>query len=252
MRDNELRRVRENRVQKRKKLCTPGFVQSVRRLIRDQKPRPGAGCQRDRHALRHAAGELKGILVQKRLRRVKARKTQLFCRQCREILARQAELFQAVIELLSHRARGEQKFRAVLRNINKLVAAQRLQLFSCGKRRAVHLDTAALHPHVCRKKPQNRECQHGLARAGLADDRQPLPGRKRKRNVLQKHTFAARKLCGDHTAGVRERRKYFSCGHRRSLPSQFPLLYRIRTACVTLPGGWKLTKHGDFRRNPRV
>ena len=49
--------------------------------------------------------------------------------------------------------------------------------------------------------------------------------------------FAVRKLCGDHTAGVRERRKYFSCSHRRSLPSQFQLLYRIRTACVTLPGG---------------
>ena len=30
--------------------------------------------------------------------------------------------------------------------------------------------------------------------------------------------FAVRKLCGDHTAGVRERRKYFSCSHRRSLP----------------------------------
>ena len=29
--------------------------------------------------------------------------------------------------------------------------------------------------------------------------------------------FAVRKLCGDHTAGVRERRKYFSCSHRRSL-----------------------------------
>ena len=49
--------------------------------------------------------------------------------------------------------------------------------------------------------------------------------------------FAVRKLCGDHTAGVRERRNVFSCSHRRSPPSQFQLLYRIRTACVTLPGG---------------
>ena len=64
--------------------------------------------------------------------------------------------------------------------------------------------------------------------------------------------FAVRKLCGDHTAGVRERRNVFSYSHRRSLPSQFQLLYRIWAMCVTLPGGWKLTKHGDFRRNPRV
>ena len=176
MRDNELRRVRENRIQEREKLRTPGFVQSVRWLVGNQKPRPGARRQCDCYALRHTAGKLKRILVQNRLRRIKACKTQLFCRQRRKNFARQAELFQAVIELLSHRARGEQKLRTVLRNIDHFVAAQRLQLFAGRKRCAVHLDTATLHPHVRGEKPQNRECQHGLARAGLADDRQPFPG----------------------------------------------------------------------------
>ena len=237
MRDNELRRVRENRIQEREKLRTPGFIQSVRWLVGNQKPSPGARRQCDGYALRHTAGKLKRMLVQNRLRRIKACKTQLFCRQRWKNFARQAELFQAVIELLSHRARGEQKLRTVLRNIDHFVAAQRLQLFATGKRRAVHLDTAALHPHVRREKPQNGQRQHCFPRAGFADNCQPLSGRKRKRNILQKHAFAARKLRGDRPAGIGKRRNDFSCSHRRSLPSQFQLLYRIRTACVTLPGG---------------
>lgn len=183
MRDNELRRVRENGVQKRKKLRSPGFVQSIRRLIGDEQPCPRARRQRDCHALRHAAGKLEGILVQNRLRRVKACQTQLFCRQCQEFFARQTELFQAVIELLPHRARRKQKLRAVLRNIHELVAAQCLQMSPCGKLCAVHLDVAAPHLHVRREKSQNGQRQHRFARAGFPDDCQPFPGRNREGNV---------------------------------------------------------------------
>ena len=63
MRDNELRRVRENRIQEREKLRTPGFIQSVRWLVGNQKLRTARDGCRDTDALSHSAAELFWIIL---------------------------------------------------------------------------------------------------------------------------------------------------------------------------------------------
>ena len=210
MRDDELYGLREKRIQQGEKAFPPSLVEAVRRLVGDQEPCLGAGGQSDGHALCHAAGELERVFIQKRFRRVKARKAELFHGKRSELCALYTETAQAVAELTADRPGRVERFGAALRNVDELCPAQTRKGFRAAKRLTVETDASALHPDVFRQQAENGQRQHGLAGAGLADQGHLRAGGQGKADIPQKRPFTVRQPRGNDAAFVGKRRTVFS------------------------------------------
>ena len=171
-----------------------GDIERGGRLVRDQQLRPAGECDRDHHALAHAAGELVRVLPhalpgiahlhmleqgERARARRGARQLQVPDHDLGELLAHRQVRCQGGHRILEHQAdTGATHAVEIRRGEAEQLPAEEARA-ACG---------AA----VGRQEPEQREEHLTLAGAGLTDHPETLPGRDRQRNVARRRDRATR------------------------------------------------------------
>ncbi len=200
-------------------------VERARRLIRHDQVGGGDHGESDEHALQHPAGKLMRVRVVDALR-IAQPDTLERVEDERSAQARIPRLDEGrrCVRLAPDGAHGVERIGGVLRDEADLASPQRAKPAIREAERLCALEPdAAACPRTLGQKAQDRPGDRGLARAGLADEREALAAAKPEARVED-----------DLVPAVRDRQALDAEEVRRSAVDhvRFLLCVRVRTSCA--------------------